>query len=71
VTAVFFSAIIFGSLHFSNALFLWCNPVLLLPQVIATTLLGLMFGGAKEILDGLAMPIGMHMGNNILAVALM
>lgn len=54
-------------MHFSNALVFWCNPILFLPQVVAATIMGLMFGLAKEFTGDLYMPIGMHMGNNTLA----
>ena len=67
VTAVFFSSIIFGLIHFTNALMFWCNPILFLPQVVAATLLGLIFGFVKEVSGDLHMPIGMHIGNNTLA----
>lgn len=71
VTSVFFSSIIFGVIHFSNALCFWCNPVLFLPQVIAATLMGFIFGFAKEFSGELSLPIGMHIGNNTLAWILM
>lgn len=67
VTAVFFSSILFGLGHFTNALIFWCNPFLFLPQVIAATIMGLLFGVAKELTNELHMPIGMHIGNNTLA----
>lgn len=71
ISSLFFTSVIFGLLHFSNALPFWCNPVVFVPQVVATTLMGFMFGLAKELTgkdtDDLAMPIGMHIGNNTLA----
>lgn len=69
VSSVFFSSIIFGLVHFTNAIVFWCNPVLFLPQVIAATVMGVIFGLAKELTGDLAMPIGMHIGNNTLAWA--
>jgi membrane protease YdiL (CAAX protease family) len=69
MTAVFFASVIFGLAHFTNAIAFGCSPVLFLPQVVATTIMGLMFGFAKEFSGGLHMPIGMHIGNNTLAWA--
>ncbi len=69
VTSVFFTSAIFGLIHFTNAVAFWCNPVLFLPQVVASTLLGLIFGLAKELSGELHMSIGMHIGNNTLAWA--
>ena len=66
-TAIFFSSVIFGLSHFANALVFWCNPVLFLPQVVATTFMGFLFGLAKEVTGQLDLPIGMHIGNNTLA----
>lgn len=67
VTAVFFSAIIFGLVHFMNAISFECSPILFLPQVIAATIMGIILAVAKEISGGLEVPIGMHMGNNTLS----
>jgi membrane protease YdiL (CAAX protease family) len=67
VTSVFFTAIIFGLVHFSNALFFWCNPVLFLPQVVFATVLGLVLGVSKELSGGLYVPCGIHIANNTLA----
>ncbi len=67
ITSLFFTAVIFGLAHFTNALFFWCNPTLFLPQVVAATIMGLLFGAAKELTGTLHLPIGMHMGNNTLA----
>src|SRR3990170_5596683 len=69
VTSVFFASVIFGLIHFTNAIVFWCNPVLFLPQVVAATIMGLVFGLAKEFSGELHMPIGMHIGNNSLAWA--
>ncbi len=69
VSAVFFTSILFGLTHFSNALVFRCNPILFLPQVIVATIMGLILGLAKEATADLAMPIGMHIGNNTLAWA--
>ena len=69
VTSVFFASVIFGIIHFTNAIVFWCNPVLFLPQVVAATIMGLVFGLAKEFSGELHMPIGMHIGNNSLAWA--
>lgn len=66
-TSIFFASVIFGAEHFANAIFFWCNPILFLPQVVAATIMGLMFGLAKELSGELYMPIGMHIGNNTLA----
>ena len=68
-TSVFFTSVIFGLGHFSNAIIFWCNPVLLLPTVVGATIMGLIFGLAKELSGELHMPIGMHMGANTLAWA--
>ncbi len=69
VTAIFFASVIFGLVHFMNAIVFWCNPILFLPQVVAATIMGLIFGLAKECAGNLDMPIGMHIGNNTLAWA--
>jgi membrane protease YdiL (CAAX protease family) len=69
VTSVFFASLIFGLVHLTNAIVFWCNPVLFLPQVVAATIMGLVFGLAKEFSGQLHMPIGMHSGNNTLAWA--
>jgi membrane protease YdiL (CAAX protease family) len=66
VTSVFFASLSFGLGHFFNAIVFWCNPVLFLPQVVAATIMGLVFSLAKELSGGLHMPIGMHIGNNTL-----
>ena len=70
VTSIFFASLVFGLVHFTNAFFFGCSPMVFLPQVVAATLLGIIFGLAKECTGGLAMPIGMHIGNNTLAWAL-
>ena len=67
VTSVFFTSIVFGLIHFSNALVFMCNPVVFLPQVIAATIMGLIFGIAKEFSGELHLPAAMHIGNNTLA----
>ena len=69
VTSVFFTSVVFGLIHFGNAIVFWCNPVLFLPQVIAATFMGFILGFAKEFSGELYMPIGMHIGNNTLAMA--
>lgn len=69
VTSVFFASVIFGLVHFTTAIMFWCNPVLFLPQVVAATIMGLIFGLAKEFSGELHMPFGMHIGNNTLAWA--
>ena len=69
VTSVLFGSIIFGLIHFTNAIVFWCNPVLFLPQVVAATIMGLIFGLAKELSGELDMPVAMHVGNNTLAWA--
>jgi len=69
VTSVFFSSVIFGLTHFSNAIVFWCNPVLFLPQVVAATIMGLILGLAKEFSGELHMHFGFHIGNNTLAWA--
>lgn len=69
VLSVLMASVIFGLLHFTNAILFLCNPLVFLPQVVATTIMGLMFGLAKECTGDLSMPIGMHVGNNTLAYA--
>jgi len=69
ITSIFFTSILFGLIHFTNALFCACSPMIFLPQVIACIIMGVLFGLAKELTGGLSMPIGMHMGNNIFACA--
>lgn len=69
IASVFFGSILFGVIHFSNALLFWCNPYLFLPQVVAATIMGLLFGLAKEVTGDLHMPHGMHIGNNTFAWA--
>ncbi len=64
VASVFFTAIIFGLAHFANALRYWCNPMFFLPQVVATTILGFMFGAAKELTGELHMSTAMHASHN-------
>jgi membrane protease YdiL (CAAX protease family) len=67
ITSIFFSSVIFGLFHFTNALVFWCNPIIFVPQVVATTVMGLLFGLAKELTGKLHLPVGMHIGNNTLA----
>lgn len=69
VTSVFFTSVIFGLVHFTNAIVFQCNPILFLPQVVAATLMGLLFGVAKEVTGSLELPSAMHIGNNTLAWA--
>ncbi len=69
ITSVFFASVIFGLVHFTNAISFWCSPILFLPQVVAATIMGVAFGLAKEFSGELYMPIGMHIGNNTLAWA--
>lgn len=69
ITSIFLTSVVFGLVHFSNALVFWCNPVLFLPQVIAATMMGLVFSLAKEFSGELYLPCGMHIGNNTLAWA--
>lgn len=71
ITTVFFSSIIFGLIHFTNAIAFECSPLLFLPQVVATTVMGILFALAKEISGGLEVPIGMHIGNNTLSWSVM
>lgn len=66
-TSILVTSLIFGAAHFTNALVFWCHPKRFLIQVIATTFMGVLFGTAKELSGGLAMPNGMHIGNNTLA----
>jgi membrane protease YdiL (CAAX protease family) len=66
VTSIFFASILFGLVHFTNAIAFGCSPFLFLPQVIGATIMGFLFGLAKEYTGQLHMPIGMHMGNNLL-----
>jgi len=67
VTAIFFTSVLFGLSHFSNAIFFCCNPVLFLPQVVSTTIAGLMLGFAKEWGGSLELPTSMHIFNNSVA----
>lgn len=69
ITSVFFTSVVFGLVHFTNALVFDCNPILFLPQVIAATIMGLLFGAAKELTGNLDLPTSMHIGNNTLAWA--
>lgn len=64
ITSVFFTSVIFGLVHFSNAIVFQCDPMLFLPQVIFATIMGFALGTAKELTGGLSMPCGMHIGNN-------
>lgn len=69
ITSIFFTSVVFGVYHFTNALFFWCHPILFLPQAIAATIVGLGCGIAKEVTGELNMPIAMHMGNNVFVMA--
>ena len=69
VTSVFFTAIIFGLLHFSNALFFWRHPVFFLPQVVLAMFGGLISGLSQELSGGLYVPCGIHIANNTLTWA--
>ena len=66
VTSVFFTSLIFGIYHFSNVITFRCSPVSFFPQVVSATISGLILGLAKELSGSLAIPIGMHIGNNTL-----
>jgi len=74
VATILFSSIIFGVVHFFNAIAFSCSPVLLLPQVINATFGGIGFAIAKELtadcekepLGPLRLPIYMHFGNNLM-----
>jgi membrane protease YdiL (CAAX protease family) len=44
VNSVFFAAVIFGVMHFSNAIFAWSNPFIFLPQVVYATIVGFFLG---------------------------
>lgn len=68
ITALFLSSILFGVVHFSNALFFSVHPKFFLPQVIFATVMGFALGLAKEISKDMKMPIGIHLGNNAGAV---
>lgn len=69
VSSVFFASIAFGLMHFTNAIVFWCHPVAFVLQVVAATLMGIVFGLAKEFSGQLHMPLGMHIGNNTVAWA--
>lgn len=69
LTSIFFTSVFFGLTHFANAIVFWCDPILFLPQVVATTIMGLLFGLAAELSGELLVPIGMHIGNNTLCWA--
>lgn len=71
ISTIFFSSILFGLVHFSNALDFWCNPILFLPQVVMASIMGIAFGIAKECTNNLYLPTGMHIGNNTLAWAML
>lgn len=71
VTSVFFTSVIFGLLHFINAISFSCNPILFLPQVVNATIWGFIFGFGKELSGGLYIPLGMHIGNNTLGQAIL
>lgn len=64
ITSLFFTSVLFGLIHFSNAIVCWCHPLVFLPQVVITTVLGFIFGVAKEFSGELFLPTGMHMGYN-------
>ncbi|GAB4233328.1 MAG: hypothetical protein Tsb0021_12290 [Chlamydiales bacterium] len=66
ITTLFLTSTLFGVSHLSNARAFRCHPSVFLPQVIGSCFYGLIFGLAKEWSGGLAMPIGMHVGNNSL-----
>ncbi|MBS4167404.1 CPBP family intramembrane glutamic endopeptidase [Parachlamydia sp. AcF125] len=67
VTSIFFTSVIFGLMHFSNAAIFVCNPVVFLPQVVAAILMGIILGLAKEFTGEVYMPTSMHIGNNLLS----
>ena len=50
----------------STAYFTGSSPDKFLPQVVCATFTGVVLGVAKEVSGGLALPIGLHIGNNTL-----
>jgi len=68
ITAIFFSVVIFGLVHFTNVFSLNCAYVQLVPQVAICILGGFLLSAAKEATGSLAGPVGAHMGNNTLGV---
>jgi membrane protease YdiL (CAAX protease family) len=78
VAAIILGSILFGLIHFSNALVMKGTPIQFLPQVINATFLGVGLAVAKEIcpeswhtsvydFGSLQLPIYMHFGNNLMA----
>jgi membrane protease YdiL (CAAX protease family) len=67
ISAIFFGSVIFGLVHFTNALVFWCNPIVFLPQVVFATMFGLCLGLVKEMSGDLTMPMAMHICNNTIA----
>lgn len=68
ISTVFATAIIFGLSHFSNALVNNCNYQMVLPQIVWATMIGILLSASKELTDSIIMPIGIHFGNNLLAL---
>jgi membrane protease YdiL (CAAX protease family) len=67
VSAIFFSAVIFGMAHFMNAYAL-NNPLMTVyPQVVYATVGGLIYGSLREYTQDIYLPIGLHIGNNVIA----
>lgn len=67
LATIFFSSVLFGLAHFTPALIFWCNPALFVPQFIAATLMGIFLSAAKELSQGLYVPIGMNIGSKALS----
>jgi len=93
VTSIVVTSILFGLIHFANAILILCDPIICLlvlcalidglidlnwvllflnpmsylPQVIAATIMGVIFGLAQEFTAEVYIPISMHIGNNSFA----
>lgn len=65
ISTVFFSAIIFGAAHFLNAYSLGCSFIEVLPQVVYSSVAGVLYGFLKEHTGNHFVAIGLHVGNNV------
>lgn len=66
LTSIFFTSIISNLIYVPLGMMIWGIPPLFLPILVADTLMGLIYGLAKEFSGELHLPIGMHMGFNTL-----
>lgn len=69
IGTLFFSSILFGLVHFSNALFFLRRPFDFLPQVIGASYVALPLGLLKEATGTVTMAIGAHCGYNAAYIA--